>query len=220
MNKRLSLISIAVIAAVASAGCQNMTDQQRRVGTGAGVGAATGGAIGAATAGGHRGKSAATGAAVGAAVGALGGYVWNRRMEQQQAEMQSAAQGTGIDVAKTEDNRLKVNIPTDISFDTGRSEVKPGLRPVLDSFARSINGNPNATVQIVGHTDSTGGDAVNNPLSVARAQATRDYLVERGVQSSRISIDGRGEHQPIATNDTDTGRARNRRVEIFVAERA
>jgi outer membrane protein OmpA-like peptidoglycan-associated protein len=75
-------------------------------------------------------------------------------------------------------------------------------------------------VRIVGHTDSTGSDAINNPLSVNRAQSARDYLVARGVNSSRISIDGRGSREPIADNATESGRARNRRIDIFLAERA
>jgi outer membrane protein OmpA-like peptidoglycan-associated protein len=74
-------------------------------------------------------------------------------------------------------------------------------------------------VRIVGHTDSTGSDAINNPLSVNRAQSARDYLVARGVNSSRISIDGRGSREPVADNGTESGRARNRRIDIFLAER-
>jgi outer membrane protein OmpA-like peptidoglycan-associated protein len=75
-------------------------------------------------------------------------------------------------------------------------------------------------VRIVGHTDNTGNDAINNPLSVNRAQSARDYLVSRGVATSRISIDGRGSREPIADNGTEAGRARNRRIDIFLAERA
>ena len=74
-------------------------------------------------------------------------------------------------------------------------------------------------VRIVGHTDNTGSDAINNPLSVNRAQSARDYLVSRGVSSSRISIDGRGSREPIADNATEAGRARNRRIDLFLAER-
>jgi outer membrane protein OmpA-like peptidoglycan-associated protein len=73
-------------------------------------------------------------------------------------------------------------------------------------------------VNIVGHTDSTGSDAINNPLSINRAANTRDYLASRGVASNRFNIDGRGSREPVASNDTDANRARNRRVEIYVAE--
>ena len=92
------------------------------------------------------------------------------------------------------------------------------MRPVLDRLANSLNQHPVTTIRIIGHTDSTGSDAVNNPLSVNRAAATRDYLAMRGVSSSRMAIDGLGSRQPIADNATAAGRAMNRRVEIFIAE--
>jgi outer membrane protein OmpA-like peptidoglycan-associated protein len=140
-------------------------------------------------------------------------------MEKQKADMEAATAGTGIQVSQTQDNRLKLDIPADVSFDTGRSDIKSNFRPVLERFAQTLNDNPATTVSIIGHTDNTGSDAVNNPLSVDRAARTRDYLAQRGVSPNRVMIDGRGEHEPVASNDTESGRARNRRVEIFVAER-
>lgn len=220
MNRVLVTFTALVIAAGSLSGCAEMTETQRTTGTGAAIGAVAGGLIGAATAGGHKGKSAATGAAIGAALGAGGGYLWSQRMQEQKAAMEQAAQGSGVSVTQTADNQLKLEIPSDISFDSGRYDIKPQMRPVLDRFATTLNQNPVTTVRIVGHTDSHGTDAVNNPLSVNRAGATRDYLVMRGVAMNRISIDGRGSHEPIADNSTPTGRARNRRVEIFVAESA
>jgi outer membrane protein OmpA-like peptidoglycan-associated protein len=134
--------------------------------------------------------------------------------------MEQATQGTGVSVSQTADNQLKLDIPSDISFDTGRYDVKPNMRPVLDRFATTLNQNPVTTVTIIGHTDSTGTDAVNNPLSVNRAAAVRDYLSARGVAANRIAVDGRGSREPVADNSTTSGRAMNRRVEIFVAEAA
>ncbi len=208
-----SVLAIAT-AAVFITGCADMSDTQRRTATGAGIGAAAGAIIGTAT-GGRLGS----GAAIGAAAGALGGYIWSTRMEKQKQEMQAATQGTGVQVVQTADNQLKLDIPSDISFDVGRSNVKGNFGPVLDQFASGLRNNPNAEVRIIGHTDSTGSDSINNPLSVDRAASTRDYLVARGVPVNNISIEGRGSYQPIATNDTNEGRARNRRVEIFVGER-
>jgi outer membrane protein OmpA-like peptidoglycan-associated protein len=121
-------------------------------------------------------------------------------------------------LTQTADNQLKLDIPSDISFDVGRYDIKPDMRPVLDRLANSLNQHPVTTIRIIGHTDSTGNDAVNNPLSVNRAAATRDYLAMRGVSSSRMAIDGLGSRQPIADNATAAGRAMNRRVEIFIAE--
>jgi outer membrane protein OmpA-like peptidoglycan-associated protein len=213
MRKHLVL---AATAALLISGCANMdmTDTQRRTATGAGVGALAGAVISSAT-GGHAG----TGAVVGAGVGALGTYIWSQNMERQKREMEQATQGTGIGVTQTANNQLKLDIPSDISFDTGRSEIKGNFAPVLDRFAAGLRDNPNTDVHIVGHTDSTGSDAINNPLSVDRATSTRNYLTARGVSASRIEIEGRGSYQPIASNNTEEGRARNRRVEIFVGER-
>jgi len=130
--------------------------------------------------------------------------------------MERATQGTGIEVARTQDNQLKVNVPSDISFDVGRADVKPNLRPVLDQFAHGLD--PTMRVRVVGHTDSTGSDAINDPLSRQRASSVKQYLEDRGIAGSRIEAVGRGEHEPIADNSSDTGRAKNRRVEIFLRE--
>ncbi len=220
MNRIITVFSAMAIGAGSLAGCANMSETQRTTGTGAAIGAVAGGLIGAATAGGNKGKSAATGAAIGVALGAGGGYLWSQRMQEQKAAMEQATQGSGVNVTQTADNQLKLEIPSDISFDSGRYDIKPNLRPILDRFATTLNQNPVTTIKIIGHTDSTGSDAVNGPLSVNRASATRDYLVARGVAMNRISIDGRGSHEPIADNATAAGRAMNRRVEIFVAENA
>ena len=219
MNKTIATLSALVIGLGGIAGCANLTETQKTTGTGAAIGAVAGAAVGAATGGGG-GKRVATGAAVGAAVGAGGGYLWSKHMERQKAAMEEATRGTGVNVSQTADNRLKLDIPSDISFDTGRYDIKPNLRPILDRFASTLNENPVTTVTIIGHTDSTGTDAINNPLSINRAAATRDYIAARGVNSSRIGIDGRGSREPIADNNTVSGRAMNRRVEIFVAEAA
>jgi len=215
MHKHLGISALAV--AVAVSGCAGMNEVQRGTTTGAAVGAGLGGVIGAATNGGG-GRRAAVGAATGAAIGAAVGNIWSARMEQQKRVMQQATAGTGVQVTQTADNRLKLDIPTDISFDVNRAVIKPDFRPILDKFASTLAQNPNTVVTIIGHTDSTGSDAINNPLSINRAASARDYLASRGVPPNRFQIDGRGEREPIASNDDPYGRARNRRVEIYVAE--
>lgn len=204
-----------LVLALSLAGCANMTETQKGTAKGAAIGAGTGAVIGAIA---GRGKGAAIGAAVGAGAGAIAGNVWSKRMEQQKQQMEEATAGTGVAVSQTEDNRLKLDIPSDVSFDKGRADIKPNFRSVLDKFATSLATNPNTKVTIIGHTDSSGSDAVNDPLSVNRAARTRDYLTARGVASSRFTIDGRGSHEPIVANDTAANMAKNRRVEIFVAE--
>ena len=212
MRKHILLGASAAI--VLATGCASMDDTQRRTATGAGIGALAGAVIGSAT-----GGSAGTGAVVGAGVGALGTYIWSQNMERQKREMEQATQGTGIAVTQTQDNQLKLDIPSDISFAVGRSDIQSNFAPVLDRFAEGLRNNPNTDVRIIGHTDNTGSDAVNNPLSLERAASTRNYLTGRGVDGRRIAIEGMGERQPIATNDTAQGRSRNRRVEIYVGER-
>lgn len=215
MNK--SIIAATVFALVAT-GCADMSATQRGTATGAGVGAGLGAILGGTTGGGG-GERAAKGAVIGGAAGALIGNIWSNRMEKQKQAMEQATRGTGVQVTQTSDNRLKLEIPADVSFDTGRSDIKSNFRPVLERFAQTLNENPAATVTIIGHTDSVGDDSVNQPLSVDRAANTRNYLAQRGVSSNRIAIEGRGEREPIASNDDNSGRARNRRVEIYVAER-
>ncbi len=213
MNKRTGLGYLLI--GVALTGCAGMNDTQRGTAQGTGLGAAAGAAIGAIAGG---GKGAAIGAAAGAAVGASGGYLWSKRMQDQKQVMEQATAGTGVAVTQTADNQLKLEIPSDVSFDTGKADIRPGMRPVLDRFSQTLASNPTTTVRITGHTDSTGTDAVNNPLSVSRASTVRDYLTSRGVTMNRIAIDGRGAREPVADNGTLAGRGMNRRVEIFVAD--
>ncbi|MFT5642961.1 MAG: outer membrane protein OmpA-like peptidoglycan-associated protein [Janthinobacterium sp.] len=216
--KKSTLIGTIVLA-MAVSGCAELSTTQRGTATGAGVGAGLGALLGATTGGGGGGR-AAGGAVLGAAAGAIVGNVWSTRMENQKRTMEQATQGTGVQVSQTADNRLKLEIPSDISFDTNRAEIKPNLRPVLDRFATTLNQNQTTTVSIIGHTDNTGSDAINQPLSVERAANTRDYLAARGVSPTRIVIEGMGSRQPVASNNDSAGRARNRRVEIFVSEAA
>jgi outer membrane protein OmpA-like peptidoglycan-associated protein len=217
MRKNLTITAV-VAAALLISGCaatDGMSSTQKQTAIGTGVGALAGAAISAAT-----GGKAGVGAVAGAAVGGLGTYIWSQNQEKRKREMEAATQGTGINVVQTQDNQLKLEIPSDISFDTGRYDIKGNFAPILDRFAEGLRSSPNAEVRIVGHTDSTGSDAINNPLSLNRANSTRDYLMQRGVSGSRIFTEGRGSYQPIASNSTADGRAKNRRVEIFVGERA
>lgn len=204
-------------ATLALSACANMEPPSSTTATHTGIGAAAGAAVGAAV---TRGNKRLRGAAIGAAIGGAGAYLWSKHMQEQKAAMEQATQGTGVTVSQTEDNRLKLDIPSDVSFDSGRYAVKPAMYPVLDRFATTLNQHQSTRVTIIGHTDSSGSDAINNPLSVNRAAAVREYLASRGVSMSRIAVDGRGSREPIADNASASGRARNRRVEIFVAENA
>ncbi|HUG23181.1 OmpA family protein [Piscinibacter sp.] len=218
MNAKFGFRTTAVgltVAAAMLAGCETMSERQKGTAIGAGVGAGVGAIIGKAT-----GGKAGTGAVVGGAVGAVAGNLWSKRQEDRRIAMEQATRGTGVDVSRTTDNQLKVNIPSDVSFAVNSSAIRPEMRNVLDPLATSLRDDPNARLTIIGHTDSTGSDSVNNPLSLDRAQSVRDYLAARGVSPARVETAGRGEHEPIADNATDAGRAQNRRVEIYLREPA
>lgn len=214
---RNNLVLGSVLVAFVLGGCANMTETQKGTAKGAAIGAGVGAVVGAVA---GKGKGAAIGAVVGAGAGAIAGNVWTKRQEEQKRQMEEATAGTGVAVTKTDDNRLKLDIPSDISFAVGRADIQPNFRTILDTFSTSLVNNPNSHVTIIGHTDSTGTDAVNNPLSLNRAASVRDYLSARGVVASRVAIEGRGAREPLVANDTAANKAKNRRVEIFVAEPA
>lgn len=204
-------LGIVLTSALALGACESMSERQKGTATGAGVGAVAGAVIGKTT-----GGSAGTSAAIGGVLGAVAGNLWSKRMEDKREAMTQATAGTGIDVVRTTDNQIMVNVPSDFSFDIGRSEIKPAMRPVLDQFAHNLDAN--MRVSIVGHTDSTGSDAINRPLSMDRAQSVRDYLSYRGVSPARVDVSGRGASEPVADNGSEMGRAQNRRVQIFLRE--
>jgi outer membrane protein OmpA-like peptidoglycan-associated protein len=214
------IISRAIVVGLCSAvfilaGCESMSERQKGGTVGAGVGAVSGAAISAAT-----GGKAGTGAVIGGIVGAIAGNLWSKRQEDRRHEMERASQGTGIEISRTADNQLKLNVPSDISFDVGSANIRPELRSILESFANSLRGDPTLRINIIGHTDSQGSDATNDPLSLHRAHSVRDFMSDRGISSNRIETAGRGEHEPVANNTTEAGRAKNRRVEIFLREPA
>lgn len=208
-----STVGSIALAALFLSGCADMSERQRGTAQGAGIGAVAGAVISSAT-----GGKAGTGALIGGALGAIGGNVWSKRQEDRRVALEQATRGTGVEVSRTADNQLKLNIPNDVSFDTGSAAIRPAMRTVLDPFATELRDDRSSRISIVGHTDSTGSDVINNPLSVQRAESVRDYLVTRGVPAMNVQIAGRGDREPVADNATEEGRARNRRVEIYLRE--
>lgn len=199
-----------VVVALTS-GCASMSERERGTAQGAAIGAVAGAILSSAT-GGRTG----TGAVVGAAAGAVAGNLWSKNMEDKRKAMQEATSGTGAQVERTADDQLRVQVPSDISFALNSAAIEPRLRPVLDTFASGLD--RNTLVRVVGHTDNTGSDAINEPLSLRRAESVRNYLADRGVGQDRIEVAGRGAREPVASNDSAEDRARNRRVEIFLRE--
>lgn len=208
---RCALCLVTLVAL--TAGCANMDERQQRTAQGAAIGAMAGAVLSDVT-----GGRAGTGAVIGGALGALGGNLWSKRMEEKQRSMEAATRGTGVDVTRTADNQLKLDVPSDISFAVGSATLEPRLRPILEAFAHGLDQDRSTRVRVVGHTDSTGSDAINDPLSQQRADGVKNFLADRGIRSDRIEALGRGSREPVASNATPEDRARNRRVEIFLRE--
>ena len=164
---------------------------------------------------------AVDGSAPGPAYGrpAPGSSPWSPAMEACKDRLESRLKGTGASVARSTDDRLWITLPGDASFDANRSALKPAARAVLDQVVMNTRALGDIEVRIVGHTDAKGSAAANNALSLDRAASTRDWLVARGVSPVKVSVAGRGAQDPIASNDTETGRAANRRVELLIAQR-
>ncbi len=202
-----------VVASMTLAGCANMDQAStgQRTAVGAGTGAVLGAGLGALI--GDSGRAAAIGAGLGAVAGGIVGYNWQGVKNDVR---RSGADSLGVDVIEMPDGSLKVNIPSTVSFDTGKYDLKPALLPVLDSVARALVDHPELRAVSRGHTDSTGSMATNQQLSVNRAQSVANYLSARGVPAWRMQVQGRGPTEPIADNSTAQGRAMNRRVELYL----
>lgn len=187
------------------------TDPNQNTKTGAIAGAVAGAGLGIITGGGSVVKNAAIGAAAGGILGAGVGSI----LDQQAAELRQSLANDGITVVN-DGNQLVVTLPQDITFDTGSYEIKPSLQSELSKLAANFVKYRNSNLQIVGHTDNTGTAERNQTLSEERAGSVSAALINGGVEPNRISVSGRGENQPIASNLTPEGRAQNRRVEIYV----
>lgn len=139
-------------------------------------------------------------------------------MKSQPSALRQDLATLGMEVTDTAEGRIKLNIPSDISFGLASAAIKSASAKMLKALAEVLNKYPNTAIEIIGHTDATGSDAINLPLSAKRAESTRDYLVAQKVSADRFTTQGWGSDQPIADNKTFAGRAANRRVEVFITE--
>jgi outer membrane protein OmpA-like peptidoglycan-associated protein len=154
-------------------------------------------------------------AMVGAGVGGLAGAGIGAYQDRQEAALRRSLAGSGVDVVRQGDN-ITLNMPGNITFAFNSSNLQPQFDPVLDNVANTLNQYNQTVIEVAGHTDNVGTDAYNQQLSVQRANAVAAYLGGKGVLQQRMMIVGAGETRPIASNDTDAGRAQNRRVEITI----
>ncbi|AKJ31768.1 OmpA family protein [Caldimonas brevitalea] len=150
----------------------------------------------------------------------IGGNAWSPALASLMAAAQQAAQAGGVDVSRTENNQLLIRATGDAAFDSGRTGINNRFRLFLDQVAAPLAAASALQVRVVGHTDTVGSNAVNDRISLERANSARDYLVTRGVTAERIIAEGRGEREPVVANDNAENRARNRRVELVVSHPA
>ncbi len=206
-------IVVATLIATALSGCA-ADDPNKRTKTGAAVGAAAGALLGYAVDDGTGGVVA--GAAVGALAGAgVGRYMDNQQREFEQALADEQARNE-LKIQQLENETLKIDIASEVSFDFDSASLKPAFTPTLNKVADVLQRYPKTVIHVVGHTDSVGSESYNQRLSERRAQSVVDYLAAQGIDRNRLFAIGRGESDPRATNETEAGRQLNRRVELFV----
>ena len=202
-----ALSTLFVAGAVLLNGCAGMSQKQRGAVIGAAGGAAVGGVIG------NQTGSTARGAIIGAVVGGAAGAIIGHQMDQQAKELEQNINGARIERVG---EGIEVTFASGILFPFNSSEILPAGRANLQELASSLQKYPNSDILIVGHTDSVGTDAYNQDLSLRRAAAAGAYLQSLGVPQSRLRMEGKGESEPVLSNDTEEGRAQNRRVEIAI----
>lgn len=215
-------LAVAAISAMTLSACTSTDtptdDPNRRTKEGVATGALLGAVTGALVGGNDRGERT-RGALIGAAVGSVAGGVIGNNLDKQAAELQAELGSGRIQIINNGDH-LVVRMPDDILFDVDSADVKPSLRSDLGLLANNLQRYPDSTIQIVGHTDSTGTPAYNQGLSQRRAGAVSAELIGKGVSAGRIQSFGVGETQPIADNSTAVGKAANRRVDITIRPNA
>lgn len=212
MKKILVVVLAAAVAAVGCAAPQTKTGKGAMYGTagGAAAGALAGQLIGKDT------KGTLIGAAVGAAIGGLAGAGVGNYMDKQEADFQQALGGSEAAQVTREGDLLAITLKGDMTFDTNSTVVRPGLYNEIDRIAQVMVQYPETQIVVQGHTDSSGSDEYNQRLSERRAETVKNLILQRGVDSSRITSMGYGESMPVASNNTPEGRQMNRRVEIRI----
>lgn len=189
-------------------GCSSLSNTEKGAAAGAGAGGAVGAVIGKAT-----GDNTAEGAIIGAVVGGAAGAIIGQRMDRQAEELEEDI--PAADVERVGEG-IKVTFDSGLLFDFDEASLRQQSRENLSDLAQSLEEYDQTEVLIVGHTDAKGSESYNQTLSEQRADSAARYLIERGINPSRITTMGRGESEPVATNDTASGRQENRRVEVAI----
>lgn len=202
----LSLVVAFGVTAIMPA-CNSLTKTQK----GAGIGAVAGGALGALI--GKKAGNTAVGAIIGGAIGGTAGAYIGRNMDKQAKEIEQTVPGAEVIPAG---EGIIVKFDSGLLFEFGKASLSNEAKQNINNLASSLNKYPNTNIMVIGHTDNVGSDPFNLNLSRERASSVRNYAMEQGVDANRLKTEGKGESEPIASNDTDSGRAQNRRVEIVI----
>jgi len=219
MRAKLLITGVSIAAMLGAAACTtadpySSTPRRNNTATGAIAGALGGAVLGylTNTSSGEQGRKNAL---IGAGIGALGGAAVGQYMDRQQRALEAELSGSGVGVARQGDN-LILRMPSDVTFATNQSNIDGRFLSTLDDVAQVLTQYDQSTIDVIGHTDSSGGDAINQPLSERRASSVASYLVSRGVIAERLFVAGHSANEPVASNATTQGKAQNRRVEILI----
>jgi outer membrane protein OmpA-like peptidoglycan-associated protein len=212
---RRFLIGLTALMFAASCTTMDQVTGERtanRTANGAILGALGGAALGTLAGGNDRRN-----ALIGAGVGALAGTAIGHYMDEQYQNLRQRLAGTGVGVTRVNESQIELNFPADLTFDFNRDSVKSAFVPTLANVASVLSQYPQTTIDVYGFADSVGTDSYNQDLSERRAMNVASVLTQNGVIRQRIAATGFGESRPIASNATDEGRARNRRVEVYIS---
>ncbi len=214
MKNLVIAISAASFLAACTAnpftGEQEVSKTAVGAGTGAALGAAAGALLGATTS-----VKTRKAALIGAGIGALAGGGVGVYMDNQESQLRKRLASSGVSVTRVGDT-IVLNMPSNVTFDSDEADVKPQFYDTLNSVALVFQEYNKTVIDVIGHTDSSGADDYNYDLSRRRAGSVAQYLTSQQVDPNRFSVEGRGEQQPVASNETDAGKSQNRRVEITI----
>lgn len=188
-------------------GCSNLSNTEQGAIIGGGAGAAGGAAVGNAS------DRTAEGAIIGAVIGGTAGALIGRRMDRKAEELEDQLEDAEVERVG---EGIKVTFDSGLLFGFDSSELQADAERNLSEFASSMNEYEETNILVVGHTDDKGAESYNQSLSERRAQSAADFLIKEGIASSRVQVEGRGEMEPVASNETADGRTKNRRVEIAI----
>ena len=207
LNKK-SIAALALSAALVLTGC-GLSNTAKGTGIGVGAGAIIGAGVGRVL------GNTAVGAAIGGVVGGTAGALIGKKMDKQKKELEEQVKNAKIE-SVNDGQAIRVTFDSGILFATNSSTLTTTSQTSLRNFAANLKVNDQTDLLIIGHTDNTGSDRINDPLSLNRASSVRTFLAGQGVSSSRMRVEGKGSHEPVADNSTAAGRKENRRVEVYI----